>query len=321
MSGFIRLIGSICIFVFIGVIFFGDEIRGFFPPEYKSYAEDLITNKWALLIGGIVLSFLGTVTKVKKILKKSKPSYSVSNLSANTSNVENNDARFAQTNKNKLVKKDFIAEQFQHKKEQFINSQSGRMKELATKVDWIPLRGGGANFKTSFLNQVSSSRIEVTRSKGGLLFNALFIIVGLGVITIGGFTIFKENRGFDWEILFPLLFGGIFAAIGFAMMYWPRPRIFDLRMGWFWCGNKNFAREHEMMKLKQSARLSEIAALQIISERVTGSKGGSYTSWELNLVSDKGDRLNVMDHGKYESIVADAEMLGRFLGVPVWENT
>jgi len=74
------------------------------------------------------------------------------------------------------------------------------------------------------------------------------------------------------------------------------------------------------MKLKQSARLSEIAAIQIIDEHVSGSKGGSYSSWEINLVSEDGQRLNVMDHGNKESIIADAKKLGDFLGVPVWEN-
>jgi hypothetical protein len=34
-----------------------------------------------------------------------------------------------------------------------------------------------------------------------------------------------------------------------------------------------------------------------------------------------GTRINVVDHGKVSAIRADAERLGRFIGVPVWDAT
>jgi len=48
------------------------------------------------------------------------------------------------------------------------------------------------------------------------------------------------------------------------------------------------------------------------------SKNGSFTSWELNLVLRDGKRLAVIDHGDGATVRADAERLGREIGVPVW---
>ncbi|MEH6456152.1 MAG: hypothetical protein V7749_07510 [Cocleimonas sp.] len=292
-------------------MFFGNDFKSFFPSEYRVYTEDLINHKWMLLVIGIILSIVGTATKVKERIAKNNKNHNVTDLSTNNKTESLNSV---------LLKKDFIAEQFHHKTQQFIDTQQGHLKELALKVEWTPLSGGGSNFKTSFLKRINSSRLEVQRSKGGVLFGGVFATVGLGIVFIGGYTIFKEN-GLDWEILIPVLFGGIFATVGLAMFYWPRPRVFDLRKGWFWAGDKSLAREQDFMKMKYSSRLSDIEAIQIVSERVSGGKGGSYTSWEINLVSKDGQRLNVMDHGKNESIIADAQLLGEFLGVPVWENT
>jgi len=315
MSGFIRLIGSMCMFVWITAMFFGDDFRNFFPSEYKTYADDLIKYKWPLLVMGIILSIFGTATKIKQRLAKAKlkshSRQSVSGLSANH-NTETSNSNF--------VKKDFIAEKNQHKVQQLIDKQQGHLKELALKVEWKPLAGGGANFKTTSLKQIKSSRLEVIKSTGGLAFSGLFAAIGIGVAVVVSYFIYKD-RGLDWDILFTVVFGSIFAAAGIAMMYWPRPRVFDLRYGWFWAGNKSLSREQDFINLKKSARLSEIAVIQIIAERITSKESSSYTSWEINLVSNNGDRLNVMDHGNQESIVSDAQLLGEFLGVPVWENT
>ena len=315
MSGFIRFIGSICMFIWVATFFFGDDFRNFFPVEYRAYVDELIKYKWPLLAVGVVLSIFGTVTKVKQRLAKAKlephSREGINDLSANHK---------AQISNSKFVKKDFIAEKDQHKIQQLIDKQQGHLKELALKVDWKPLSGGGANFKTSSLKQIKSTRFEVIKSTGGLLFAGLFAVIGIGVAVIASYFIYKD-KGFDGDILFTVTFGSIFAAVGIAMLYWPRPRVFDLRYGWFWAGNKSLSSEQNFMKLKKSARLSEIAVIQIIAERITSRKSGSYTSWEINLVSSNGDRLNVMDHGNKESIISDGQLLGEFLGVPIWENT
>jgi len=312
MSGFIRFIGSLFIFAWFAMTFLGIDLRDFFPnDDYSNYLNDVLNYKWLLLVIGIILSILGRVTKVKKLRAKNRLNQSVSDLSDQSS--------FEAPSSN-FVKKGFVAEQYQHKAEQFVSRQHGHLKELAMKVDWTPLNGGGANFKTSSLKRVSSSRLETSKSKGGFAFGGVFAIVGLGVMFGMSYSFYQEN-GLSLELLFPVLFGSVFAAVGIGMIIWPRPRIFDLRQGWFWAGSKSLRREQEFVSLKKSARLSDIAAIQVIAERVSGNKGGSYTSWEINLVSKGGERLNVMDHGNKMSIIDDAQFLSGFLGVPVWENT
>jgi len=315
MSGFLRLLGSICIFGFIAVMFVGSDLNDIFPKEYQNYAVDLKDNKWFLLILGIVLSIFGTITKVKEIVKKRKAKvrYRVSDLSNESSNYKNSTITDS-------VKKDYLIDEYQHKVRKIIDKQHGKLKETALKVDWTPLSSGGANFKTASLKRINSTRIEIRKSKGGFLFGAVFALVGLGISIFISYDIVGD-KGATWQLLLPILFGSVFTAAGLAMLYWPRPRIFDRRQGWFWAGNKSLAREQDLMKLKKSARLSEIAAIQVITERVSGSKGGSYHSWEINLVSNDGARLNVMDHGNKDSILSDAQLLGEFLNVPVWDNT
>ncbi len=328
MSGFLRFIGSILLFLFIGTIFFGEDIKGFFPSDYQSIGDDLINNKFSLLILSIILSLVGSITKVTKVIKQKKQNPSINSLEANEINnaygvsspkspVERVQSRFSDIVNQK---RHFAEEKYQYKGKEFANKQRGKYKDIAMKVDWKPLSSGGSNFKTSELKKINSTRLEVHKSKGGFLFSALFAVIGLFAMIFGTYVIIQDY-GLSFTILAPILFGGIFAAAGIGMFVFPRPRIFDRRYGWFWAGNKSLAREQDFMRLKKSARLSEIAAIQIISEYLSGSESGSYTSWEINLVSEDGQRLNVMDHGNKESIVADAQKLAEFLGVPVWENT
>jgi Fe2+ transport system protein B len=41
--------------------------------------------------------------------------------------------------------------------------------------------------------------------------------------------------------------------------------------------------------------------------------------YELNLVLKDGKRLNVMDHSRRAHIRSDAQRLGQFLKVPIWD--
>jgi len=193
------------------------------------------------------------------------------------------------------------------------------LNDLAKKVEWSPIAGGGANFKTSYLHQPNPSRIEVKKSNGGKLFSAIFIFMGCFVPGIIAYQMFKDE-GFGWAILGMMAFGSIFVAVGVAMLFYPKPRIFDKQLGWFWSGSKGLMSEQELSLLKKSARIADIAAIQIVSERLSG-KNSSYTSWEINIISHDAQRLNVMDHGNRKSIEEDAEKLAEFLDVPVWENT
>lgn len=324
MSGFIRFVGSMFIFVWVAITFLNIDIREFFPnDDYSPLIDDFMNVKWLLLIIGIILSLVASITKIKQrreVKNKRNRRQNNHNISdnSNESNFKSGDlnADFASD----FVKKDFVAEQHKYKRDQFASRQSEKLKEIAMKTDWTPLCGGGSNFKTTSLKRINVSRIETSKSKGGFAFGGVFALAGFGIL-FGMTYVMFEDRGLSSELLFPVLFGSVFATIGTAMLIWPRSRIFDLQQGWFWAGSKSLSREQDFMALKKSARVSDIAAIQVLAERISGNKGGSYTSWEINIVSNDGKRLNVMDHGNQDSIIDDAEVLGEFLNVPVWENT
>ena len=46
----------------------------------------------------------------------------------------------------------------------------------------------------------------------------------------------------------------------------------------------------------------------------------SYYSYELNMVLNGGERINVMDHGNQAALTGDAQRIARLLDVPVWER-
>jgi hypothetical protein len=74
----------------------------------------------------------------------------------------------------------------------------------------------------------------------------------------------------------------------------------------------------EIRRHSQATELATIQALQLVTERVSGKS--SYNSYELNLVLKDGKRINVMDHGDQTALNADAEVLARFLNVPIWKQ-
>lgn len=188
----------------------------------------------------------------------------------------------------------------------------------AQQTAWTPLKGGGANFKTTTLIARGPNRLEVKVSTSMILFCLVFIVMGLALG--GGIAVAKLQESSPASALIPAGFGLVFAAIGAGMLYFvTRPTVFDRQLGWFWKGPAGARTLSEFNKLKHATPLRDIQALQLLAEHVKGSKS-SYYSYELNLVLTDGRRLNVMDHGDQNDLRADADKLASFLGVPVWSN-
>ncbi len=87
-----------------------------------------------------------------------------------------------------------------------------------------------------------------------------------------------------------------------------------------WKGRQPPDQVFDPSTLKHCTPLSRIHALQLIAERCHG-KNQSYYSYELNLVLDDGQRINVVDHGNCNALREDARALAAFLGKPVWDAT
>jgi len=113
------------------------------------------------------------------------------------------------------------------------------------------------------------------------------------------------------------------------------PRVFDLDKGYYWRG-RNKASEGKPQGVKHFCAIGDIYAIQLIQEyvrydpRYNPSKHSGnnpykdfkpFYSFELNLVLRTAKRCNVIDHSDVYALRADAEKLGKFLNVPVWDGT
>lgn len=212
----------------------------------------------------------------------------------------------------------------------FFKKMSGRYEEsfitqldqfedpIAKSIDWSPLKRGGTNFKThKLINDVY--RMQYKATMGAMLFGGVFLLFGAGIPGWILYENFKQDNQFLMsENIFIIGFGLVFLAVGiFLIRKFATPITFDKHIGYFWRGNKE-PEMYSMNNPKEAIRLSAIYALQLISERVKSDKG-SYFSYELNIITKEGKRINVIDHGDRQSIYNDAKTLSEFLNVSVWD--
>ena len=196
---------------------------------------------------------------------------------------------------------------------------------VALTTGWSPAKGGGASFCTHKLVQLVPHKVEFRATFGAKLFAAVFLLLGLGAMAVGVYgPTTGEERLFSMATILPSLVGLVFAGVGGILIYFLiRPIIFDRNIGKFYKGRKSpqeIFNQYGTYQKSNAVPLDQIHALQLIAERCT-SKNNSYYSYELNLVLQDGQRVNVIDHDKLDQICRDAATLAEFLGKPLWNAT
>lgn len=193
---------------------------------------------------------------------------------------------------------------------------------IALQTDWSPAKPGGTNFKTHRLVEVRYDRVEFKPTKGLYLFCGVFILFGIGAILLGLFIPAEGPVSDDqWGVIVPLLFGLLFSGVGFGMIYFfSVPRVFDKSLGVYWKGRKEPKFYSDTIDPKNSAKLSDIHAIQLLKEYISSDKS-NYYSYELNLVLKDGKRMNVVDYGNHKKMQEAAKKLAQFLGKPLWDAT
>jgi hypothetical protein len=185
----------------------------------------------------------------------------------------------------------------------------------AARTSWKPLKGGGANFKTQTVAKDGAMQdLLIKSSLGGKLFAGVFVGISLIVpIAVAGPQLEQINLdSFDLiasaPLILPVVVMLVFAIAGGQMV---RGMLRPVRV-------RPTAQMIEFGK-NDSVSFGEVSALQIVQEWVRGNKS-SYYSYELNLVLADGKRRNLMDHGSYSAIAADANKLaGAMNRIPVWD--
>jgi len=190
---------------------------------------------------------------------------------------------------------------------------------IALQTAWTPASPGGANFATHKLHVIHPQRAEFRCSGGMKLMSLAFLIFGFAITSVFGKPLLYGELSLQADKLVPLGFGVVFAlAGGFLLRAALTPVVFDLNHGYF-CKSR-LKPEHTMdpSRIKNYARLSDVYALQLISESCS-SKNGSYLSYELNLVLNDGTRINVVDHGNLGELKRDARLIAELIQKPLWE--
>lgn len=178
-------------------------------------------------------------------------------------------------------------------------------------IDWSPLKRGGTNFKTHNLIKLSESRLEYKASLNLKIFAGVFAGFGIGANL--AFLLVNDIP------IFVALFGLIFLGIGgFIYKKGTKPIVFDKSEGYFWNDKLNPSQAVNISDVNDLVKLDELLGIQVIKERVKGDKS-SYNSFEINLITHANERTNVVDHGNMNSILSDASIIAKFLGVPVLE--
>lgn len=199
--------------------------------------------------------------------------------------------------------------------------------ELADRVRWDPVKSGGTNMRTHQLVIEEPFVAKFRATIGYLIFCCIFLLIGVGII--GGVLYSMYNKGKLTDtgslirIVMPLGFGSIFTLTGLFTLYGAlSPIRFDKQTGDFRKGRKaaNTMGAHETDAESGLVKLNTIHALQLIKERCR-TKNSTYYSYELNLVLESGQRINVVDHGGLNRIPEDANQLSQFLCIPVWDAT
>lgn len=159
------------------------------------------------------------------------------------------------------------------------------------------------------------------------MFSGVFMALGLIIPVLMMTSTIKSGSSSEplpfLLTLVPLVF---FIAGFFLFRSSTKPIVFNKTTGYFWKGRLKDNESPDQKALKEYCRLTDIAALQIVAEHISGSSSSSgrsqsYRSYEINLILRNAGRLNVIDHGNRKKLMEDAEKLASYLGVPVWDGT
>ena len=127
---------------------------------------------------------------------------------------------------------------------------------------------------------------------------SLFVIVGFGGLL--------EHKAFI-----------LFAFMGLIALYLSSfPIIFDKKLNVFSKGRRS-----ELFMDYIEINLPEIYAVQLIGGSVSGSDGGAYNNYQINLVNKDSKRLNIVYYSQKKKAKKDAKILKDFLGTRLWDST
>lgn len=215
---------------------------------------------------------------------------------------------------------------------------------FAKEIAWIPMLLWGSTFKTYNLAQDHvNEKLELQTSKEVMLVHKKYIWIGcfLEIIAISSllFSSFLKtvittfliwNLWFSPTIVAQLIenswnFFWYFSIIGLffiwiwllGFLHFMQPITFDKKSGYFYKGKPEMIWGIIDPSDKKLIPHSSIYAIQVLLEHVRG-ENTNFLSYEINLILNDKNRINIMDHGERDDIKSNAKIIGEYLWVPVW---
>jgi len=200
---------------------------------------------------------------------------------------------------------------------------------VAQRIDWHHLKkGSGSSSQNRKLASASGDRLKVVNTMGGMTIPLLGAFGGLALIWIAVDSYFQiissggepiSSKAFAFLLVVGILIMG--PAI---LVLRPGDKLtFDKSAGYFWRGRKKPPNAGGDAQDPDVFPLERIAALQIPPKKLVrfrdNNRDRSFFCYELNLILDDNERINLMDHGDLADIRADAIKLGRYLEKPVFD--
>jgi hypothetical protein len=169
---------------------------------------------------------------------------------------------------------------------------------LALETQWKQCNMTGANFCTEKLVRLDPNRMEFCSTKGVLALYSACILMGIAILVASKLS--------SLELI---LFGTVFILLGaFLILFTNKHTVFDK-------STLSFFKEKK--KAEQPGDINNIHAIQLITKIIRGKK--RYFCYELNLVMNNAERVNIVSHGNKKRMKADAQTLAEFLEKPLWD--
>jgi hypothetical protein len=178
-------------------------------------------------------------------------------------------------------------------------------------ISWEPAANGGSNFASSYLKRKPNGVLLIKQTSLIKAFSWCFLLVGLNYfgLSIYEYYALGKSASLGFMEIGALFFkgGGPFIIVGAILLFFTFPSTVISK------------RRNLVIAGGQQLKFQEVYAFQLLSELV-GSSSGSYYSYELNLVTHKGERINIMDHGNKPYLIEDAMELATYFNVPIWNK-
>lgn len=182
---------------------------------------------------------------------------------------------------------------------------------IGSQISWDPLQTSSSNFASEVFKKTRQG-YKIVSSSYAKVFAWSFLLIGLNYLLITFYEYYYVNTSsFTFMKAGKLFFtsGGPFLLVG----------IFLLLM----FSSKVFINIRKRKVVIRGAILSfkELYALQIIKKfNERSGSSGSYFSYELNLITQKGERYNLLNHGDKTYILSDMMKISKLLKLPVWNK-